>query len=228
MGTGDDAGGLEVELALIGINGLRAATGAQPLALRPELAEAARAHAAEMAARGRPSHDSADGTPFHERIEDFGYPHGTLGENIAWGYPGWGEAVEAWMGSPGHRENLLREGFDEVGLGEAVGHSVPDRGANPDGAYGTGVAYEDRDGDGGYDAGEGLAGAAVRAVRVGDDGEEAAAATLETTGSGSGWFQGVLGPGAYRVGLAGADGEGTAVGEVAVGGENAFVEIMIA
>ena len=228
MGADDDAAGLGAELALIGINGLRAAADAQPLALRPELAEAARAHAAEMAARGRPSHDSADGTPFHERLEDFGYPHGALGENIAWGYPGWGEAVEAWMGSPGHRENLLREGFDEVGLGEAGGHYVQDLGADPDEAYLVGVVYEDLDGDGGYDAGEGLAGAAVRAVRVGGDGEEDAAAALGTTGSGSGWFQGVLGPGVYRVGLAGGDGGGAAAREVAVGDENAFVEIAIA
>jgi uncharacterized protein YkwD len=54
------------------------------------------------------------------------------GENIAWGEKGLStpkSIVKAWMGSPGHRANILDRSFREIGLGVSLGS--PD---GPDGA----------------------------------------------------------------------------------------------
>lgn len=39
------------------------------------------------------------------------------GENIAQGYPSPAAVVAAWMGSQGHRENILRPSFTHLGVG---------------------------------------------------------------------------------------------------------------
>jgi uncharacterized protein YkwD len=52
----------------------------------------------------------------------------SLGENIAWGTGDLGTAgsiQRAWMESPGHRANILRPQFREIGIGIAVGAPVP-------------------------------------------------------------------------------------------------------
>jgi uncharacterized protein YkwD len=53
--------------------------------------------------------------------------HEALGENIAWGTGNLGTAAKiqrAWMASPGHRANILRRQFREIGIGIAVGAPV--------------------------------------------------------------------------------------------------------
>ena len=72
-------------------------------------------------------HVSPDGVTPAQRIVAAGYavrPGGMTGENIAWGEGIKGtpaEIVDAWMHSPGHRENILRPAFSEVGMGMTVG-----------------------------------------------------------------------------------------------------------
>ena len=49
----------------------------------------------------------------------------TVGENLAWGTGTLATPqgiVQAWMNSQGHRENILRSGFREIGLGIVVGN----------------------------------------------------------------------------------------------------------
>lgn len=49
------------------------------------------------------------------------------GENIAWGTRSRGTPkaiVALWMGSPGHRANILNPGFRELGVGIALGNPV--------------------------------------------------------------------------------------------------------
>jgi uncharacterized protein YkwD len=56
-----------------------------------------------------------------------------LGENIAWGsgdYATASETVSRWMGSPGHRSNILNRRFVHIGVGVAIGapedaHGIP-------------------------------------------------------------------------------------------------------
>jgi uncharacterized protein YkwD len=57
-----------------------------------------------------------------------GYPVITIttGENLAWGSRAEAtpvRVVEGWMESPGHRANILRPQFTEVGVG--VAHEAP-------------------------------------------------------------------------------------------------------
>ncbi len=59
------------------------------------------------------AHESADGTPFSQRVRRYYGPQGyriwSVGENLLWSSPGIGpaRAVQLWLASPGHRENLL-------------------------------------------------------------------------------------------------------------------------
>ena len=44
-----------------------------------------------------------------------------VGENVAMGYPTGRAVVRGWMGSPGHRENILRREYRQVGIAAAQG-----------------------------------------------------------------------------------------------------------
>lgn len=44
-------------------------------------------------------------------------PYRTVGENIAAGQRSAKEVVQAWMDSPGHRENIMNPKFKELGMG---------------------------------------------------------------------------------------------------------------
>jgi uncharacterized protein YkwD len=92
----------------------------RPLRRRPALDRAARAHAADMARRDYFAHESPEGVGPHERILRAGYrdPR-TTGENLAQGERTAGAAssiVDGWMHSPGHRANILRRRFEEIGI----------------------------------------------------------------------------------------------------------------
>ena len=62
-----------------------------------------------------------------------------VGENLAFGKASQTApkaVVEAWMKSPGHRSNILYRGFEEVGIGIALG--VPESGEAEGATYTTG------------------------------------------------------------------------------------------
>ncbi|MFJ5790510.1 S-layer homology domain-containing protein [Lysinibacillus sp. NPDC093197] len=50
----------------------------------------------------------------------FDYPYTSLGENIGRNIPSPEAAVKAWMASPSHRENILREHYTNTGVAIAV------------------------------------------------------------------------------------------------------------
>lgn len=84
------------------------------------LRNAARDHSADMAMNSYFSHTSLDGTTFDERIRDAGYNGGSpLGENIAAGMSSPQSVVNAWMGSSGHCKNIMKAGFEDIGVGYA-------------------------------------------------------------------------------------------------------------
>jgi uncharacterized protein YkwD len=69
--------------------------------------------ARHMASTGKLVHQ--DLQPMFRRCPGF---H-SVGENIAYGYPTAAAVMRGWMGSPGHRANILRPGFRRIGLGLA-------------------------------------------------------------------------------------------------------------
>ena len=111
------------ELLLREINAVRATRGLEKLSASPALSRSAVAHSRAMATFGFVSHESRNGTSFSDRIKRYYAPRSkttwTVGENLAMfggSTPSAGEIVAAWMGSPGHRANLLRDVFHEAGV----------------------------------------------------------------------------------------------------------------
>jgi len=103
-----------VELA----NQQRAANGcAVALAMNDKLHKAAYDHSADMLARDFFSHTNPDGEGPGERLAEVGYVWSWWGENIAAGYPSPEDVMAGWMGSEGHRANILNCNFTEIGVG---------------------------------------------------------------------------------------------------------------
>jgi uncharacterized protein YkwD len=122
-GAASDAASIDALDAgvLTRLNEIRTAHGLAPLRPNAALANAALAHSAEMVADGYFAHDSPDGSPFWKRLAR--YTHGgggwSAGENLLWSSPGLdaARALQLWMASPEHRENILRPGWREIGIG---------------------------------------------------------------------------------------------------------------
>jgi len=92
------------------------------------LVKAAGGHSRDMVRREYFAHDSPEGKGPGDRIAATGYRFSTWGENIAWGGGKFGtpaSIVRSWMGSPGHRANILNDAFKQSGLGIAVGDPDP-------------------------------------------------------------------------------------------------------
>jgi uncharacterized protein YkwD len=108
------------ELALLGqINTVRAQYGLGPVTLDPHLERAARAHSRDMLASNVFAHGD-----FAGRMSQFAVTGAVAGENLAWGTGARGSAqgiVLAWLASPEHRANLLRQSFTRVGVADLVG-----------------------------------------------------------------------------------------------------------
>jgi uncharacterized protein YkwD len=100
-------------------NKARAEEKLAPLKLNATLTEVARAHSHNMADKGEMNH-VLDGKNPAERIRAAGYKYSSCAENIAMGenvsLP---EIFEAWMKSKGHRENIMKPEFREIGIGIA-------------------------------------------------------------------------------------------------------------
>jgi uncharacterized protein YkwD len=102
-------------------NAERAAAGLRPLGVDERLTAAAQAHSADMVTRGFYSHTSPDGSQPWDRARAAGATHRGIGENIACGQRSPAEVVEGWMNSPGHRANILKPDFTQIGIGYAGG-----------------------------------------------------------------------------------------------------------
>ncbi|CAN5911180.1 hypothetical protein BH23PLA1_BH23PLA1_18540 [soil metagenome] len=85
-----------------------------PLSLSPILSKAARVQALDMVQMGKITHEGSDGSNASDRVRRLEYPFQNVGENVATGQETPEEVVDAWMESPGHRENILGE-FTEMG-----------------------------------------------------------------------------------------------------------------
>ena len=113
------------------INVTRVRHGRAKLSLSPPLHSAARAHSQSMLTQGFFAHRSADGTSMASRVRlrygARGYVGWSVGENLLMASYGISarEAVELWLGSPGHRRNLLDPLFRHVGISAISRDSAP-------------------------------------------------------------------------------------------------------
>ncbi len=98
------------------INRERIGAGLQPLEWCERCAEVARRHSRDMYEEGYFSHVDVDGVDPFERLQAAGIGYASAGENLAIA-PTAPEAHQGLMASEDHRENILRAGFDQVGIG---------------------------------------------------------------------------------------------------------------
>jgi uncharacterized protein YkwD len=114
-----DAGGLNLHAAVGQIfalgNQARAQAGVASLKWDPALAAAALQHCRMMAAEGQISHQYRGEPDLSSRAAQAGAHFSVIEENVAMA-PSATEVHQAWMQSPGHRENLLSPDVDHVGI----------------------------------------------------------------------------------------------------------------
>lgn len=109
------------------INRERTQRGLPGLRLNGLLSAASLEHSQDMVRRRYFEHTSLDGRTVGDRLRAVGYGRGTsvsAGENIAYGYSRESTPaaiVRLWMKSPGHREDILRPAFTEIGIGIVTG-----------------------------------------------------------------------------------------------------------
>jgi uncharacterized protein YkwD len=186
----------------------------QALAMNATLTQTAREHSSDMLARNYFEHNTPEGvTPF-DRMSAAGYLFSAAGENLAWR----GDTIsideaatveqehadlfiDAGIADRGHRTNMLKAIFREVGVGTARGNftssgtvydslmQTQDYG-DPvsDDTFVLGVIYTDANGDGRYDFGEGQANIAVTLAGV-----------TKTTNAGGGYAFEVTASGTYTL-----------------------------
>jgi hypothetical protein len=192
-----------------------------PLAWDPLLIDAARAHSKWMLDTDTFNHTGVNGSSPGDRMADAGYPFAgnwSWGENIAirWGH---GTSINmstvdamhsGLFKSAGHRVNIMKDSFREVGIGFQTGEYQGSTGmtgtqnfaktaGNP---FLTGVTFDDKDGDNFYDPGEGLGGVTIKAV-------SSTGASYQTTSWDAGGYQMELPKGSYTVSFSGGGLPGT-------------------
>jgi uncharacterized protein YkwD len=122
------------ELTLCLLNGERADAGLAPLRPEQRLELAAQRYAGDMVERDFFDHVDPGGLDPQDRILMAGYPsiNAWTGENLAWGNGSESapaEIVDTWIHSPGHRRNILRAEFVEIGIGVEFSGPKGERGA---------------------------------------------------------------------------------------------------
>jgi hypothetical protein len=199
-----------------------------PLAFNTQLIDASLGHSQYMNATGQFNHEGiGDGTP-GSRVNAAGFSFINLDESIAAGYSTPDSALAALIidaGVPdlGHRNQLL--GIDaaaateqQVGIGIVLNGGGPyqgdfytiDSASDADGrAFLTGVVYRDTNGNGRYDAGEGLGGVTISVPGVGS-----------VTTFDSGGYSIRTGPGTFSVTASGGALGTSITTQVSVGSSN--------
>lgn len=183
----------EAEAARLGISlnaglptGTISATPKQPLAPNTQLQSASVAHSVDMINRDFFAHTNPSGITSGERATAAGYSWWTIAENIAYiGYFGSvdinansRQAHDLLFRSAGHRENILMEEIEEIGVGIRNGAFAPSGGnatlvtenfgrriLNP---IITGVVYSDTNNSDFYDIGEAVRSGTITARRLSD------------------------------------------------------------
>ncbi|MFE7033776.1 CAP domain-containing protein [Streptomyces sp. NPDC057621] len=98
------------------VNSARAAVGSAAVVLDGRLTAAARAHAADMAARGRLGSEGADGLSVHQRVTAAGYAYLTVGEHLVSGPRDAAEFVEYCLSGERTRRTLQDPAFTGAGV----------------------------------------------------------------------------------------------------------------
>jgi len=100
-------------------NKQRQKVGAKPLKLNTVLCDAAKNHAKWMHDNKIMSHRGQDNSSISTRVAHAGYSAKMVGENIAYGYKDVSSVMNTWMRSYGHKTNIRRKQYKEIGIGRS-------------------------------------------------------------------------------------------------------------
>ncbi|KKQ52101.1 MAG: hypothetical protein UT19_C0004G0062 [Candidatus Woesebacteria bacterium GW2011_GWB1_39_10b] len=102
-------------------NQKRAENGVASLSTSVLLTEAARLKGEHMLVNDYWAHTAPDGTEPWTFFTDVGYKYRYAGENLARDFSNPNSAIEAWLASPSHRENMLSGKYKEIGVAVVEG-----------------------------------------------------------------------------------------------------------
>lgn len=103
------------------VNKERVVLGLQPLKVNPQLVQAAQQKAQDMLNNNYFAHTSPDGiTPWHW-LDEVGYKYRAAGENLAKDFTESEFVHQAWMNSPSHKANILKNNYQEIGIAVVEG-----------------------------------------------------------------------------------------------------------
>lgn len=102
-------------------NEKRAQNGLAPVSSNSLLSQAAQAKGADMLNKGYWAHVSPDGVQPWFFFTNAGYKYRYAGENLARDFSNASSAVDAWMNSPSHRENMLNPRYKDIGVAVVEG-----------------------------------------------------------------------------------------------------------
>jgi uncharacterized protein YkwD len=92
-----------------------------PLLTNELLTKAAQMKADDMAQKGYFAHTSPEGiTPWYW-LDTVGYNYKYAGENLAINFTESSDVTTAWLNSPTHRANIIKDKYTEIGTGIATG-----------------------------------------------------------------------------------------------------------
>jgi uncharacterized protein YkwD len=104
------------------VNAERAKLGLNAVVACGTLNRAAQGYAETMSAARHFDHTGPDGSTMTSRTRAAGYNGRALAENIAQGYTSVTAVMAGWMGSTGHRNNILNPNLTHIGVGKAAGN----------------------------------------------------------------------------------------------------------
>lgn len=103
-------------------NTKRQEQGLSALSYNEALSDAARRKAQHMLDNNYWAHNAPDGTTPWSFFKAAGYEYIFAGENLARGFSGTNEVLDAWMASPGHKENIMSPNYKEIGFAVVTGN----------------------------------------------------------------------------------------------------------
>jgi hypothetical protein len=106
---------INIEQLFLHTNEERAKNNLPPLRISSRLSQAAELKADNMFVQNYWAHFAPDGTSPWDFMQQVNYKYEYAGENLAKNFLFSKNVVDAWMDSPTHRENILRDEYTEVG-----------------------------------------------------------------------------------------------------------------
>jgi uncharacterized protein YkwD len=103
------------------VNAERESAGCSPVSVDDRLAAAARGHSRYQAEIDEMTHEGADDSTSGDRATDAGYRWSSIAENIAYGTTSARRVMDMWMGSSGHRANIVNCTFRHIGVAQVDG-----------------------------------------------------------------------------------------------------------